>query len=58
VGDHDDGHAQGVLNFSEEQEDLLAGGAVEIAGGLVGEENGRLIYEGAGQGAALLLAAG
>ena len=46
------------MNFAEEQEDLLAGGGVEIAGGLVGEEDGGLIYEGAGEGAALLLAAG
>ena len=58
MGDHDDGHAEGVLNFAEEEEDLLAGGGVEIAGGLVGEEDGGLIYEGAGEGAALLLAAG
>src|SRR5712672_572026 len=58
VGDHDDGHAEGVLNFAEEEEDLLAGGGVEISGGLVGEEDGGLIYEGAGQCAALLLAAG
>src|SRR5712671_7877537 len=58
VGDHDDGHAEGVLDFAEEEEDLLAGGGVEIAGGLVGEEDGGLIYEGAGQCAALLLAAG
>src|SRR5712671_572339 len=58
VGDHDDGHAEGVLDFAEEEEDLLAGGAVEVAGGLVGEQDGGLIYERAGQGAALLLAAG
>src|SRR5712671_7549146 len=58
VGDHDDGHAEGVLDFAEEEEDLLAGGGVEIAGGLIGEEDGGLIYESAGEGAALLLAAG
>src|SRR5712671_2207383 len=58
MGDHDNGHAEGVLNFAEEEKDLLAGGAVKIAGGLVGEEDGGLIYEGAGEGAALLLAAG
>jgi hypothetical protein len=46
------------LDFAEEEEDLLAGGAVEVAGGLVGEEDGGLIDESAGQGAALLLAAG
>jgi len=54
----DDGHAEGVLNFAEEEQDLLAGGGVEIAGGLVGEEDGGLVYESAGQSAALLLAAG
>src|SRR5882757_10544218 len=58
VGDHDDGHAEGVLDFAQEEKDLLAGGGVEIAGGLVGEEDGGLIYERAGEGAALLLAAG
>src|SRR5258705_13342230 len=58
VRDHDDGHAEGVLNFAEEEEDLFAGGAVEISCRLVGEEDGGLIYERAGQGAALLFAAG
>src|SRR6266404_4668382 len=57
VGDHDDGHSEGVLNFAEEEKDLLAGGRVEIAGGLVGVKDGGMIYEGAGQGSALLLAA-
>ena len=58
VGDHDDGHSERVLDFAEEEKDLLAGGAVEIAGGLVGEEDCGLIYQRAGEGAALLLAAG
>ena len=58
MGDHDDRHAEAGLNFAEEQEDLLAVDAVEIAGGLVGEKDGGAIDEGTGDGAALLLAAG
>src|SRR5262249_37173158 len=57
VRDHDDGHAERLLKFAEEQEDLLAVNAVEIAGGLVGEEDRGAIDESAGQRAALLLAA-
>ncbi len=56
--DHDDGHAEAGLNFAEKQENLLAVDAVEIAGGLVGEKNRGAIDEGAGDGAALLFAAG
>src|SRR4029077_8625634 len=51
-------HAQGALNFLQEQQDLLAGGAVEIAGGLVGEENSGAIHQGAGERSALLFASG
>ena len=45
------------MNFAEEQEDLLAVDAVEIAGGFVGEEDCGAVDEGAGDGAALLFAA-
>jgi len=58
VSDHDDGHAELRLQFAEKREDSFAGGGVEIAGGLVGEKNFRAIDEGAGDGDALLFAAG
>ena len=56
--DHDDGHAEARLNFAEEQEDLLAVNAVEVAGGFVGEKDCGAIDKRAGDGAALLFAAG
>lgn len=56
--DHDDGHAQSGLQFAEEREDLVAVPAVEVAGRLVGEEDRGPVDESAGDGSALLLAAG
>jgi len=58
VGDHDDGHAGVFLNFFKEREDGFARRAVEISGGLIGEEDFWAVDEGAGDGGALLLAAG
>jgi hypothetical protein len=57
VGDEDDGVALGV-EFVEEGHDLVAGLGVEVAGGLVGEDDGGLVDQGAGDGDALALAAG
>ena len=56
VGDHNDGHAGISLNFAKQHEDGFAGSAVEIAGGLVGEQDFRAIHQSAGDGGALLLA--
>ncbi len=42
VGDHDDGVALGVEILEELGDDLLVGG-VEVAGGLVGEEDGWVV---------------
>ena len=56
VGDQDDGPAGG-MEVVEELDDLGAGVAVEVARRLVGEEDGRLRDEGAGDPDALLLAA-
>ena len=42
----------------EQVQDLLAGPGIEVAGGLVGQEQGRVVDQGAGDGHALLLAAG
>ena len=43
--------------LGEQLQDAAAGGAVEVAGGLVGEQDGRPGGEGARQGDPLLLAA-
>ena len=57
VCDHDDGVALGV-NFAEFFHDDVGGAGVEVAGGFVGEDEGRAGDEGASDGDALLLAAG
>ena len=57
VGDHDDGVAVAVEVLEELGDDLLVGG-VEVAGGLVGEQDGWVVDEGAGDADALLFAAG
>ena len=58
MGDQDHGGALFAIEGEEEVEDGAAGGAVEIAGGFVGEEDRRAKGEGAGEGDALLFAAG
>jgi len=58
MGDHDDSHAELGLQLAQESKDRFAGGGIQIAGGLVGEKNLRAIDESAGDGHALLLAAG
>src|SRR3712207_4001869 len=57
VGDQDDGDTVGVQRFEQRQHGL-AGGRVEVAGGLVGQQHRRAGDQGAGDGDALLLAAG
>lgn len=57
VGDHADGGAL-LIQFGEQIHDGGAITGVEIAGGFIGEEKPRLAGEGAGDGDALLLAAG
>ena len=56
VGDDHDGHPQ-VVEFVEERQDGLAGGLVEVAGGLVGQHDGRAAHQGPGDGDPLALAA-
>ena len=58
VGDEDDGLAQLVVELAEHAQDGFGILGVEIAGGLVGEEDFRFGDDGAGDGDALLLAAG
>jgi len=57
VGDHDDGVALGVQALEKLDDDALVGG-VEVSGGLVGEDDGRVVDERAGDTDALLLASG
>ena len=58
VGDEDQGGAGLAIAREEEFKDLLAVDGIEVAGGLVGHDDGRFHDEGAGQGDALLFAAG
>ena len=57
VGDHDDGAALGMELAQQPEDDLFVLG-VQIAGGLVGQDDLRIVDEGAGNADALLLAAG
>src|SRR5882724_3410360 len=56
MGDEDEGAAQRAVETQDQLDDLLAGGGVEIAGGLVGQEHGRPARHRARDGYALLLA--
>ena len=58
VGDDDDGGAVLLVDLEEEVVHRVAGLGVEVAGGLVGEEELGREDQGAGEGDALLLAAG
>ena len=57
MGDDDDGAAFGVDGL-EEVGDFFLGLGVELAGGLIGEDDVRVVDQGAGDGDALFLAAG
>lgn len=57
MGDDDQGGAGGIQRF-EQGRDFLAGGAVEVAGGFVGQQHRRAHDRGAGDRHALALAAG
>ncbi len=57
VGDHDDGLAQVVDGLAHEVEDLAARRGVEVAGGLVGEDDVGPAGQGPGDGDPLLLTA-
>ena len=53
----DDRGTEVIADLFETVDDLLAGVGVEIAGGLVGHEDGRVVGQRAGDGDTLLLAA-
>ena len=58
VGDDDEGLAEAVAEVEEEAVEFLLIVGVEGAGRLVGQDDGRVVDEGAGYGDTLLLATG
>ena len=58
VGGDEGGELGGADDGHQSLEDAAGGVGVEVAGGLVGEQQARGIGDGAGDGDALLLAAG
>ena len=58
VGDEDDGQIQLPVQVLQQLQNGLSGIRVQCGGGLVGEEDLRVVGQGAGDGHALLLAAG
>ena len=56
VGDQKDGHAPLLVDAAEDLHDLVAGGGIQGAGGFVGQDEGRVAHQGAGDGHPLLLA--
>ncbi len=57
VGDHDDCLTPAV-QFLKNGHDLQAGAGIEVAGGFIGQQDFRLVYQRPGDGHPLLLAAG
>src|ERR1700733_13697304 len=57
-GGHDEGDAFGRGDVEEQLKDGGAGGFVEGAGGLVGEQDAGVVHEGAAEGGALAFSAG
>ena len=58
VGDENDGDALLAIERAQRFHDLVRSSRIEIAGGLIGKQKARRIDQGAGDGDALLLAAG
>ena len=58
VRDHQDGLTQAVVQVAQDRQNGARIFAVEISGRLVGQKNRGMIHDGAGDGDALLLAAG
>jgi hypothetical protein len=54
VGDQQDSPAL-IAQRAEELEDGLAGGGVKVTGRFIGQDDKRLVYDGAGNGYAALL---
>ena len=58
VGDHQDGLAEALVQVAQNLQHGFRILGVQVAGGLVGQQDGRVVHDGAGDGDALLLAAG
>src|ERR1700730_2846540 len=58
VGDHQDGLPQLLVRLSQHSQHYIGVFRIQVAGGLVSQDNGRLVDQSSGQGHALLLAAG
>ncbi len=58
VRDHHDGHAERLIDFAQQEHDFVAGGAVEVSGRLIRQQDGGPVHQGASQSRALLFAAG
>ena len=58
VSDDDEGGAEFVVDVTKKVVDGFGRGGVEVSGRLVREDHGGVVEEGAGDGGALLLAAG
>src|ERR1700741_3910072 len=58
LGDHDDSLAEILVEATEHFEDDFGIFRVEVAGGFIGEKDFRFVDDGAGNGDALLFAAG
>ena len=57
VGDQNDGYALIAVQALEKSHDFAAGGGVQVAGGFVRQNQGRLVYQCPRDGDPLLLAA-
>ena len=58
MSDEHEGRLRLVGELAEEAEDVFAVGGIEITGGFIGEDERGAVDEGAGDGDALLFAAG
>ena len=58
VGHDENGDSPVIIERLKRLQDFFGGGGIEVAGWLVGQEEGRLVDQGPGDGHTLLLAAG
>ena len=58
MGNHDNGLVELLAGPLQKGDDLLAGFGIQVAGGLVGQDNGRFGSQGPGDGHPLLLPPG
>jgi hypothetical protein len=58
MGDDQDGGAEPLVQVADQGEDLAAGMRIQVSGGLIGQQDGGIKCQGAGDGHTLALAAG